>query len=438
MAKINKTVVRNEGFMRPSFETRYRHNERQNENYYNGDICPEREHLNVHYRQSLKLDGTPETYGESFDRLMSEGKISDKWLKPDSKLIDEMVFDVNTDYFEQHGGYEYAKDFFAAAYQLAVKEVGSEDCILSAVLHADERNKALSEELGRDVYHYHLHVVYVPVVEKTEYYRRRKNEPEDAPHKVKAVYQQISHAKKWPMRVPVERDGKMITLNSYSLLQDRFFEGMRAAGFDGFERGDFKSTREHLSVIAYKVQQEKKRLEKAERETAKAEAKLAKTERTLEKKTSQSKQLDEKISVKKTQAATLADIDAIGKPIPLVGGYTVAENEMKKLKSWSRQVFKTQEQMAKLKRDMDALQADLDKTKSQLRDAQAEVNHWHGEYTSLWNEVKPFIEAIRKFPQKMLEFVKSLSPQVHQREKEQKIAQAQSQSIKKKSYGMEI
>ena len=174
MAKINKTVVRNEGFMRPSFETRYRHNERQNETYGNGDICPEREHLNIHFRQNFTPDGTQETYGETFDRLMSEGRISDKWLKPDSKLIDELVFDVNTDYFEQHGGYEYAKSFFAAAYQLAVKEVGGEDYILSAVLHADERNKALSEQLGRDVYHYHLHVVYVPVVEKTEYYRRRK------------------------------------------------------------------------------------------------------------------------------------------------------------------------------------------------------------------------------------------------------------------------
>ncbi len=38
--------------------------------------------------------------------------------------------------------------------------------ILAAVLHADERNKGLSEQLGRDVYHYHLHVTYIPVVRK--------------------------------------------------------------------------------------------------------------------------------------------------------------------------------------------------------------------------------------------------------------------------------
>jgi hypothetical protein len=52
------------------------------------------------------------------------------------------------------------------------------------------------------------------------------------------------------MRVPVKRDGKTIVLNSYSLLQDRFYEGMVAAGFDGFERG---STKEHLDVLDYKV-----------------------------------------------------------------------------------------------------------------------------------------------------------------------------------------
>ena len=29
-----------------------------------------------------------------------------------------------------------------------------------------DSNRAMSEALGEDVYHYHLHVVYIPVVEK--------------------------------------------------------------------------------------------------------------------------------------------------------------------------------------------------------------------------------------------------------------------------------
>jgi myosin heavy subunit len=224
------------------------------------------------------------------------------------------------------------------------------------------------------------------------------------------------------MRIPVERDGKTITLNSYSLLQDRFFEGMSAAGFDGFERGDFKSTREHLSVTEYKVQQEQKRLEKAEKQAEKKEAQLEK--------------LDAKIAVKQTKAATLAEIDAMGHPLPLVPGVHFSGDEAKRLKALARQTAKTDERIAKSKRDMAAVKTQLAETEQKLRDVSTERDHWHREWQGLWNEVKPFIEAIRKFPQKLKEFIATLFPQVHSREKEQEIAPPQIQSTKKKSHGI--
>lgn len=62
--------------------------------------------------------------------------------------------------------YEFAKQFYEDTYKAAIEIVGSEQYILSAVMHADERNRAMSEALGKDVFHYHLHVVYIPVVEK--------------------------------------------------------------------------------------------------------------------------------------------------------------------------------------------------------------------------------------------------------------------------------
>ncbi len=40
------------------------------------------------------------------------------------------------------------KQFYAEAYQAAVKIVGGEQYILSAVMHADEINRAMSEALG--------------------------------------------------------------------------------------------------------------------------------------------------------------------------------------------------------------------------------------------------------------------------------------------------
>jgi hypothetical protein len=164
--KKNYTVVRNAAYRGGEMKTRECHNERENECYQNGDVVLEHSPLNVHFLQRLNKDGSLRTYQQSFDHMLACETIVKRGLKDDAKLFDELVFDVNTDYFERNGGYDFAVKFFQEAYELAVKEVGGEDYILSAVLHADERNKALSEQYGRDVYHYHLHVVYVPVVEK--------------------------------------------------------------------------------------------------------------------------------------------------------------------------------------------------------------------------------------------------------------------------------
>ena len=86
-------------------------------------------------------------------------------MKADAKAYDEMIFDVNTEYFELHGGYEFAKEFYEQAFYFAEKEMGSE-CILSAVMHANEINLVVSDKYGYPVYHYHLHIVALPVVQK--------------------------------------------------------------------------------------------------------------------------------------------------------------------------------------------------------------------------------------------------------------------------------
>ena len=44
--------------------------------------------------------------------------------------------------------------------------MGGEQYILSAVMHADERNQGMSKALGYDVWHYHLHVVYAPTTDQ--------------------------------------------------------------------------------------------------------------------------------------------------------------------------------------------------------------------------------------------------------------------------------
>ena len=259
MSKVNRTIVRNQAYSRGKVVNQERHNERKNEHYGNGDVDLSRKHLNVHY----KTCDLP--YLQQFDNMVEDGTISVRGLKENAKIIDEMIFDVNTEFFESNGGYDYAKSFFESAYEMAVKEVGDERYILSAVMHADERNKALSEKLGYDVYHYHLHVVYVPVVEKEVKWSKRCKDPALV-GTVKERINQVSHSKKWAFQY-VEKDGIQEREYSYALLQDRYYEHMINAGFEGFERGKRGSRAKHLSVVEYKTQQEQERLNELEKQT---------------------------------------------------------------------------------------------------------------------------------------------------------------------------
>ena len=46
--------------------------------------------------------------------------ISTRGLKPDAIKYGELVFDVNSAYFYNHCGYEFANQFYADAYKAAV------------------------------------------------------------------------------------------------------------------------------------------------------------------------------------------------------------------------------------------------------------------------------------------------------------------------------
>ena len=152
---IDRTLARNQDLETPDDVTKVQeHNEREKDRYSNVDIVPERTALNVHFKSPT------DDYVKMFEQMEQDKIISTRGLKPDAVKYGELVFDVNSAYFYNHGGYEFAKQFYADAYKAAVEIVGGEQYILSAVMHADERNRAMSEALGEDVYHYHLHVVY--------------------------------------------------------------------------------------------------------------------------------------------------------------------------------------------------------------------------------------------------------------------------------------
>ncbi len=271
----NRISVRNVNLTMNEIANTEKHNERQKSSYTNPDIIPERTELNIHYKRPVG------GYQEHFASLANDGIITIRGLKEDAKRFGELIFDVNSAYFEEHGGYEYAKQFYANAYQAAIQIVGGEQYILSAVMHADERNAGISEELDHDVYHYHMHVVYVPVVEKEIRWSKRCKDPALV-GTVKARVMQVSSSKKWMSKPALDdlgnpllqKNGKPVLRKSYSLLQDQFYTYMKEKGYDDVERGQRGSSDEHLTVVEFKSMREQERLDELESKVEKASASL--------------------------------------------------------------------------------------------------------------------------------------------------------------------
>ena len=302
---IDRTLARNRDLSANDIKNAQAHNEREKETYSNPDIVLEQSYRNIHFKQPTG------SYTEMFDQLKKDGVISTRGLKEDATTYCELLFDVNSAYFYNHGGYEFAKQFYADAYRAAVEIVGGEQYILSATMHADERNRAMSEALGEDVYHYHLHVVYIPVVEKQILWSKRCKD-KSLIGTVKETIMQVSRSKKWESKPALDVDGnpllsktgKKILTPSYSILQDQFFNFMRAAGYTDVERGQRGSTEEHLTVTQFKVQAEQERLAGLEAARATAEAEIEELE-------------DQKIAV---QAEAKRAADRLNELAPAVKG----------------------------------------------------------------------------------------------------------------------
>jgi len=390
IAKAHRTVVRNQAYRRGEFGIRERHNERKNVSYGNGDIVPERFDFNVHFKSMPVLtDGKVRTYEQEFNRMVDDGSISLRGLKSDAKVFDELVFDVNSAYFEDNGGYDYAKEFFTEAYKLAIKEVGCEEYILSAILHADERNKALSEQFGYDVFHYHLHVAYVPVVDKEVYFKKNNKNPELA-GKLKEIIKQVSHSKKWPRF----KDENGHWVNSYSLLQDRFYEHMKDAGFTDFERGERGSTAEHLSVLEYKTLKESERAAALAAEVGQKQDSVTALSEKVNAKKKQLSQIQDKINVTQQASTTFSEIESMAKKSLLGGKMELSQAD------W--------ETLARLAKSGVVSQVEVKDLKYQLSNAKKEIKSLKSAFNRLFEETKIFREAMKAAPKRVIDFLRKI------------------------------
>ena len=400
---IDRTIARNQDLKTPADVAKVQeHNEREKDSYSNQDIVPERTSLNVHFKAPT------DDYVKMFEQMEHDNVISTRGLKPDAVKYGELVFDVNSAYFYNHGGYEFAKQFYTDAYKAAVEIVGGEQYILSAVMHADERNRAMSEALGEDVYHYHLHVVYIPVVEKQILWSKRCKD-EALRGTVKETITQVSRSKKWDSKPLLDENGnpmlnangKKILKSSYSVLQDDFFHFMRAAGYTDVERGERGSTEEHLTVTQFKVQAEQQRLETVTGQVAQAERGLENAKAATEKQKKKLEALQKETKAAKTVALTVQEIETMGKKATFGNNITLTPDECDTLKRYAVNGIIANADNKRLKEKL----ASAEKTVSIWKQRYEAVNE---KYMELKQKAQPFLDALEIASERVRAFINSI------------------------------
>ena len=373
MARQNYSVARVKTRTQESVGKFERHIERKNEHYANMNVDLERAPMNVQYKGCGDL-----TYNEMLQRLVDEGKVSMRGLRKDAKVFDELIFDINSEYFEEHGGYDFAKTFYEEAFRFAEKLYGK-DYILSAVMHADEINLSLSDKYGHPVYHYHMHVMALPVVEKKVLWSKRCKD-KALVGTVKETVQQISHSKKWksPQKLneygepEFNEKGKPVLVPSYSILQDQFYEHMQAAGFKNFDRGVRGSTAQNKTNARFQAEQDKKR--------------LAAIQEKIE-------QANEELSTILPVKASVETIDNMGKKT-ITGKIQMSGEDYTYLSNLAKECLVN-------RRDIYFLESSLRGYKSKLAEVRAEL-------TELKSKCKPFLEALALAPKKVMEFIERI------------------------------
>lgn len=380
ISKTNYSVARVKAYNTAGVGKIERHNERKNDNYKNMNVVLEQTPNNVHFKNPGDM-----TYNETLKEMLVGGKVSMRGLKENAKVFDEMVVDINTQYFEEHGGFEFAKAFYAEAYRFAVKEYGEEN-IISAVMHADELNKAMTAKYGYPVYHYHMHIVAIPVVEKKVLWTKRCKDA-SLVGTVKETIQQISHSKKWKSMPQLDEKGKPVLLPngkpalipSYSLLQDRFFEHMRKAGFKDFVRGERGSTTEHLSSLDYQIKKDSERLNEIQKKVE-----------------TETIRYDDVHQVYKSYW----DIEDMGKK-GITGKYTVSKEDYDALKNLAKEGVSSRGEIEELKRENNRLRDRIYSLQGQIRRLEAKLDE-------LEDFCRPYLEAMKRFPEKVKAFFANL------------------------------
>ena len=232
---------------------------------------------------------------------------------------------------------------------------------------------------------------------------------------------QVSRSKKWASKPlldesgkPVlQKNGKPVLKKSYSVLQDNFFNFMRAAGYTDIERGERGSTEEHLTVTQFKVQREQERLGSLSAQIDQKEQHLTQTSKALSKKEKELAIVQKKTVITKDALIHAQDVESLGKRT-LLGNYSLTEDELSSLKKQAAHGYVVDVENRQLKQ--------------QLAAAKRECAEWQTRYRDLRNDVQPYLDAMRHAPERVRNFFENLLAQ-----KPERIADAPSKASHQKS-----
>ena len=234
---------------------------------------------------------------------------------------------------------------------------------------------------------------------------------------------QVSRSKKWASKPildesgkPVlQKNGKPVLKKSYSILQDDFFNFMRAAGYTDVERGERGSTEEHLTVTQFKVQREQERLDSLTAQIDQKEQHLTQTSKTLSKKEKELAAVQKKAAVTKDALIHARDLDDIGKRT-FLGNYSLTEDELSALKKQATHGYMMDVENRRLKEELSA--------------AKKEAVRWSNKYHDLWYDVKPYLDAFHRAPKLVRGFLeKILAPKQERTMNEQQKNRKRGQDV---------
>ena len=206
----------------------------------------------------------------------------------------------------------------------------------------------------------------------------------------------LSMSKKWESQPVLGEDGeplktktgKAVLKQSYSVLQDDFFEHMRTAGYTDVERGERGSSEEHLTVTQFKVMKEQERLSELQETKTEIQSEIAELQEAHAKESEKLDKTKERIQKQKLDLKRIDEIEA--KPTLIGNKVTVDKDDFDMVITAAKKHITQEKKESTLQKALDAahkLIAELKNTVADLTRKLAAATKELSEYKSVRNKL---------------------------------------------------